>query len=92
MCVIRRIDSRVRSKIIPESQAAYSKGRSTTELVFAFKLLDEKTIATTNYEINFLVLAMSTTFDTIQKVHLFDAYNSKRIFIQCFKEMLETDE
>ena len=78
ICVIRRTDSRVRSEIIPESQAAYSEGRNTTELVFAFKLLAEKALTSTNYEINFLMLDMSKAFDTIQRRYLFN--DLKKIF------------
>ena len=76
-----RINERVREHIIPQSQAAYSEGRSTTELVFAFKLLAEKAITSENYEINLLMLDMSKAFDTIQRGTLFED----------LKEILEPD-
>ena len=82
ICVIRRIDERVRKFIIPNTQAAYTKGRSTTELIFAFKLLAEKAVTSSNYEINLLMLDMSKAFDTIQRGVLFDD----------LKEILENDE
>ena len=82
ICVIRRINKRVREHIIPQSHAAYSEGRSTTELVFAFKLLAEKAITSENYEINLLMLDMSKAFDTIQRGTLFED----------LKEILEPDE
>ena len=36
ICTITRINAKVREDIIPNTQAAYSAGRSTTELVFTF--------------------------------------------------------
>ena len=72
ICTIRRINDRVRTHIIPNTQAAYTDGRSTTELVFAFKILAEKAITSSEYEINLLMLHMSKAFDTIQRGCLFD--------------------
>ena len=40
--VIGRINDKVRKHLIPLTQAAYSEGRSTTELVLTLKLLAEK--------------------------------------------------
>jgi hypothetical protein len=82
ICVIRRINDRVRNEIIPITQAAYTEGRSTTELVFTFKLLAEKAITSENYEINLLMLDMSKAFDTIQRGTLFED----------LKDVLEKDE
>ena len=65
-CVIRKIDSRVRYKIIPD----------------AFKLLAEKALTNTNYQMNFLKLDTSKAFDTIQRGYLFND----------LKEILEEDE
>ena len=65
ICTIRRTNDRVRTHIIPNTQAAYTEGRSATELVFAFKILAEKAITSSEYEINLLMLDMSKAFDTI---------------------------
>ena len=71
VCTINRLDSKLRS-IIPISQCAYSKGRSTTELIFTFKVLCEKAIISENYRINLLMLDMSKAFDTIERGTLID--------------------
>ena len=49
ICIIQRTFTRIR-EAIPVTQAAYSPGRNTTELVFAFKLLAEKAISSSNYD------------------------------------------
>ena len=41
ICVIHRIRAKVDENILPATQAAYSAGRNTTELVFTFKVLAE---------------------------------------------------
>ena len=41
ICMIRRISGKIEQKI-PVTQVAYRPGRSTTELIFAFKILAEK--------------------------------------------------
>ncbi len=48
------------------TQAAYSPGRSTTELVFTFKILAEKAVCADNYFIHRLMLDMSRAFNTIE--------------------------
>ena len=55
---------------IPLSQAAYQSGRSTTEQVFAIKLLTEKAITSENYDIFLLFLDMSKAFDTVNRPKL----------------------
>ncbi len=50
---------------IPPSQVAYQSGRSTTEQVFAIKILAEKAITFENYDIFLLLLDMSKVFDTV---------------------------
>jgi hypothetical protein len=82
ICVIDRINNKVRKHIIPTTQAAYSEGRSTTELVLALRLLAEKSITSSQYEIHFLMLDMSKAFDTIQRGTLFED----------LKGILENDE
>ena len=62
----------MRKQIIPLTQAAYNEGRSTTELVLALRLLAEKAITSSNYEIHLLMLDMSKAFDTIQRGTLFE--------------------
>ena len=72
ICVIGRINDKVRKHLIPLTQAAYSEGRSTTELVLALRLLAEKVITSSNYEFQLLMLDMSKAFDTIQRGTLFE--------------------
>ena len=47
ICLIRRTWERIQTKI-GKDQAAYQAGRSTTEQVFAIKILAEKAITTSN--------------------------------------------
>lgn len=82
VCVIRRISDRVHEHIVPNTQAAYTAGRSTTELVFSFKLLCEKAITSSNYDLHILMLDMSKAFDTIQRGIIFED----------LKDILENDE
>jgi len=82
ICIIRRIDKRLKELAIPPSQAAYSTGRSTTELVFTFKILAEKAVTNDGYGIHFLLLDMSKAFDTIQRGTL----------LEDLKAFLEPDE
>ncbi len=63
--LLKRIWTRVKDKI-PINQAAYQPGRSTTEQVFAIKVLCEKAIAISDYTIYLLLLDMSKAFDTVQ--------------------------
>jgi len=82
ICVIHRIRKKVDEHIIPATQAAYSAGRNTTELVFTFKILAEKAVSSCGYNINFLLLDMSKAFDTIQRGTL----------IKDLKGIIEDDE
>ena len=68
--------------IIPLSQSAYQKGRSTTEQVFTLKILTEKCLITQNYEITILLFDMSKAFDSVDRKILLDA----------LQEVLEPDE
>ena len=64
VCMLKRINSRLTS-VLPISQAAYRKNRSTTEEhVFATKLILKKNSST--YE-TALLLDMSQAFDSIQR-------------------------
>ena len=57
---------------IPLSQAAYQKGRSTTEQVFTIKILAEKAIASESFDIFLLFLDMSKAFDTVNRSKLME--------------------
>ena len=69
MSMIERCWTRLKSQI-PIEQAAYQPGRSTTEQVFCIKMLAEKAITTTNYNIFILMLDMSKAFDSINRKKL----------------------
>ena len=57
---------------IPPSQAAYQKGRSTTEQVFAIKIMAEKAITSNKYNLFLLLLDMSKAFDTVKRPKLME--------------------
>ena len=65
--IIDRFDDR-----IPPSQAAYQKGRSTTEQVFAIKVMAEKAITSNKYNLFLLLLDMSKAFDTVKRPKLME--------------------
>ena len=69
ICLRERIIDRVDAKI-PLSQAAYRSGRSTTEHVFATKMMVEKSISSTNHVTHVLMLDMSKAFDTVDRTLL----------------------
>ena len=69
ICMKERIADRLNAEI-PPSQAAYRAGRSTTEHVFAAKILNEKATSSTNYRIHLLMLDMSKAFDTVNREKL----------------------
>ena len=52
---------------IPKSQAAYQRGRGTTEQVLALKILIEKAITSCDYDLHILLLDMSKAFDTVRR-------------------------
>ena len=66
VCVMKRINSRLDSAM-PISQAAYRKNRSTTEHVFATKLIIERKISSADETVYLLLLDMSKAFDSIQR-------------------------
>ena len=68
--------------MIPIAQSAYQSGRSTTEQVFAIKMLAEKAITSSTYNIYLLLLDMSKAFDTV--------YRNKPL--SDLQEVLEPDE
>ena len=56
--------------VIPPSQAAYRQGRSTTEHVFAVKVLCEKAISSTCFPIYLRLLDMFKAFDSVNRTML----------------------
>ena len=58
ICMLRRCLEKLLS-IVPETQAAYQQGRSTTEQVFSFKIQAEKAITSEDYRI---ILSESNSF------------------------------
>ena len=82
VCVTNRIRDKIDEHILPATQTAYTSGRSTTELVFAFKVLAEKAVTSIGYNINLLMLDMSKAFDTIHRGTL----------INDLKHIIEEDE
>ena len=75
--IIDRID-----REIPPSQAAYRAGRSTTERVFAMKILAEKAITSQEYTIFLLMLDMSKAFDTV----------NRKLLIEDLSKIINRDE
>ena len=71
ICMRERTIERV-DEVIPNTQAAYRRGRSTTEHVFAAKILAEKAITSVDYTIHVLLLDMSKAFDTVDRKMLID--------------------
>ena len=81
ICLIRRCWDRVSTRI-PIAQSAYQSGRSTTEQVFAIKMLAEKATTSSTYNIYLLLLDMSKAFDTVCRNKL----------LKDLQEVLEPDE
>ena len=69
--VINRTFNIIRSEI-KITQAAYSPGRSTTELVFTFRTLIEQAVCSESLSVFLLLLDMSRAFDTIDRGILLD--------------------
>ena len=66
ICMLERINEKIDGSI-PNSQAAYRGGRSTTEQVFTIKLMAEKAITSSNYSAMLLMMDMSKAFDSIHR-------------------------
>ena len=99
ICLCERTNTRIDSQI-PIEQAAYRKGRSTTEHVFATKLAIERTVSAKNEKLHLLLLDMSKAFDTIQRktlilelqkilqpdeIHLFSKLLNVELAVKCGK-------
>ena len=69
--MIKRISEKILTRI-PKTQAAYQTGRSTTEHIFAIKILAEMATTTANYTFHLLMLDMSKAFDTVNRKTLFE--------------------
>ena len=69
--MLRRIFEKLDAEI-PISQCAYRPGRSTTENMFTFKILAEKAMTATNYDINLILFDMSKAFDNVRRDILLD--------------------
>ena len=81
ICMLRRCLDKIIVRI-PNTQAAYQQGRSTTELVFSMKILAEKAIISENYEIMLILFDTSKAFDTVRRHELF----------KILREVLDHDE
>ena len=81
VAIMIRIGERMDHEI-PISQAAYRKERSTTEHVFAVKMIIERTLNAKNETIYLTLLDMSKAFDTIPRKDL----------IEDLSETIELDE
>ena len=79
--MIKRISGKILTWI-PVTQAAYQTGRSTTEHLFAVKLITEMAITHLHYTVHLLMLDMSKAFDTV---------NRKTLFV-ILSEILDQDE
>ena len=66
IALLDRIWDRLATKI-PKTQAAYQRGRGTTEQVLALKLLIDKALTSTDYDLYILLLDMSKAFDTVNR-------------------------
>jgi hypothetical protein len=69
VCIMKRIGEKIDGEI-PPSQAAYRKGRSTTEHVFSTKLVIERTLTSKNETVYLLMHDMSKAFDSINRATL----------------------
>ena len=67
--ILERIYERI-VQHIPQSQAAYKKGRSTTEQILTMKILAERAINSKDNELTITLLDMSKAFDNINRENL----------------------
>ena len=81
ICILDRTTDKINRKI-PITQAAYRKGRSTTEQTFAVKTLAEWTITSKSEKIKLLMSDMSKAFNTI----------NRKMLIEELKQVLDEDE
>ena len=67
---------------IPKSQAAYQRGRGTTEQVLALRMIIDKALTSQDLDIYILLLDMSKAFDTV----------NRRILLEDLQNTLAPDE
>ena len=105
-----RMKKRIVDKLdaeIPPSQAAYRAGRSTTEHVFAAKVLVEKAITSANYPVYLLMLEMLKAFGNVNQsmlkqelakvlnpdeLHIINVLTNTQLKIRCGNEKSDTFE
>ena len=75
VCIMNRIGNRIDAEI-PQTQAAYRSGRSTTEHVFSTNMVIERTISSKNEKIYLILLDMSKAFDSINRALLINDLQS----------------
>ena len=76
--MLERINNKIDDNI-PNSQAAYRGGRSTTKQMFTIKLMAEKAITSSNYTVMLLMMDMSKACDSIHR-----AFISEDLKVYCF--------
>ena len=106
VCIKKRIVDKLDAEI-PPSQAAYRAGRSTTEHVFAAKVLVEKAITSANYPVYLLMLEMLKAFGNVNQsmlmqelakvlnpdeLHIINVLTNTQLKIRCGKEKREVFE
>ena len=70
ICMIKRTWNSLKERI-PAEQSAYQAGRSTTEQILPIKLLAEKAINSSDYQVYPSLFDMSRAFDTVNRIKLF---------------------
>jgi exonuclease III len=75
VCMMRRVGEKI-NRVIPASQSAYRYGRGTTEQVMALKLMVEKAMTSSDFEVQILMMDMSRAFDTVDRAILMEDLRS----------------
>ena len=106
VCMKKCIADKLNAEI-PPSQAAYRAGRSTTEHVFAAKVLVEKAITSANYPVYLLMLEMLKAFGNVNQsmlkqelakvlnpdeLHIINVLTNTQLKIWCGKEKSDAFE
>ena len=90
VCIMDRVGSRLDHET-PITQAAYRKERSTTEHVFAAKMVIERTTNARNETLHLVLLDMSKAFDSIKRKDLIEhlQHTIEADELHIMKKMLE---